>query len=440
MALTKGVNSGWPARSILKTRVRPISWLLLAGLNLAVPVWSQKRITETAPGQALPGTTPGLTSSVPSVVRGGNFLDRIYRPASSYGGDFSGPPAVGSFSAPSGGAVLDPAARQRLIDARDRRKNWAIDGYARANRGEVDSDTSRRETSKGVPAESARSVNRADLMLQAVDPEYARRVGQRDSSGLDQPANKTEAAVESANQRAERLRRGENPNDLPDGRDSRHSKDSRDPNEVQDSSESGSLARIGDELAGREPRESDRSGNSLSGAGAGAGVNERIFRGDESGSRASDFLGSQSRPDATSIRLETLRQERESELTSLLSGSEGSGGGLGKGEMDFGLAKGDRAQEFKRMLSTEEQSVGRPGGGLVRTGVAASIAVGASVGGFAAETPFGGASALPNRDLPSFGGSTSANLISAPASTLSKGPPPLTARPAQLPIPMRGQF
>ncbi len=438
MALTRGVNSGWPALSILKTRVRPISWLLLAGLNLALPVGAQKQITETAPGQVLPGTTPGLTSSVPSVVRGGNFLDRIYRPTSSFGSDFSGPPAVGSFSAPSGGAALDPAARQRLIDARDRRKNWAIDGYARANRGEVDSDTSRRETPKGAPAESARSANRADLMLQAVDPEYARRVGQRDPSGLDKPANKTEAAIESANQRAERLRRGENLNDSQDGRDSRRSRDSRDPNDVQDSSEAGSLARTGEDFTGRELRESDRSGASPSGAGA--GVSERSFRGDESGARASDFLPSQSRPDATSIRLETLRQERESELTSLLSGSEGFGGGLGKGEMDFGLSKGDRAQEFKRMLSTDEPSVGRPGGFLAPTGVAASSAVGASVGGFAAEKPFGGASALPNRDLPSFGGSTSANLISAPASTLSKGPPPLTARPAQLPIPMRGQF
>ena len=413
--------------------------LLLGGLCVATPALAQKRIIETAPGQVRLPIVPGTNGAAPNVVRTPGIIERIYRPADSDLGILGGaPPSVSGFSGPSGGTPdIDPAVQQKLIEEQERRKNWAIEAYARQNRGETSYSVPGALDPGEIPAGSNRSIRRADLMLQAVDTDYARIVREQRGSRVEKPTNPGEAAVENAHQRAERMRRGENPNSLTDSRDSLDGADGR----MTDRTPGSFDPFRGGSLREREDRE--RQGLSLSGlsvTGEGASTSR-----ESGGTSLNDLLATGSRGESLSPHLDTIHQDRDAEFSALLGGTPASGGngiGSNKGESGFGLVRGDRAAEFRRLLVADEPAQNR---GTAAAGTAATLSSATPTGtGFGVDKSsgaFSAAGALPGRELPTFNsGSLSGSLTPGPAAPTFSPPPALTARPAQLPIPIRGQF
>ena len=95
--------------------------LLLLGASTSV--WAQRQIVETAPGIRSPGVTNVVAPTLPEGERGGSILDRIYKPNS-----VQLPPLDLGPSGGSSGTRLDPAVEKRLLEERNHKKNWAVEG------------------------------------------------------------------------------------------------------------------------------------------------------------------------------------------------------------------------------------------------------------------------------------------------------------------------
>ncbi len=374
--------------------------LLLLGASTSL--WAQRQIVETAPGARSPGVTNAVAPSLPEGERGGGILDRIYRPNS-----VQLPPLDLGPSGGSSGAKLDPAVEKRLKEERNRKKNWAVEGAARLNRGETGVGERRRSDADGRRSSlEGRPPTAAEIQLQAVDPKFARE--QKKKSG-----GSAEAAADRAAELEERKHAGKDPITL---KDLNHPQDATDV--VETSAELASKDRQ------RRSESKDRWDKVL----------DDKSKPDENRERTISEVGLDLSRKENGVSLESLdsarelvQQQREREFSNLIGDSAAGLPTTSRTESFLGGGPATRSVEFQKLLVQEP--VATP---TARLGLdpSASISSGAAV-------PSLGAS----RELPGISSAAGGFNFSSGQSAPTFAPPPtrLAPLPVQLPAPVRGK-
>ena len=409
--------------------------LVLAGT--AGSVFAQRKIVETAPGALSTVTTNNVAPGARDELRGGNILDRLYRPNSIQLAPLDTAPSAGASVAPQ----LDPVVRKQLLLDRARRRNWAIENAAKINRGETGFERRRGDPSGRRAAVTSREPSSAELRLQAVDPKYAREA-------VERSGNASETALDRSIQKADRQRRqgdGRDSSDPRDPRDPRRNSGPDDPNADPDDLDPDGRA------AGSVRRELGNEGNQDrwdKSLGAERGGEKLTLDGPLDGNAAwesGDSLDAARalRDDLIEARSETLRTERLQELSTLLGDSSSTSANQPRSEFSAGTIRAERDAEFQRLLTPESGSSLAPSISPVSANrLNGEPALATAEGGLnSAVTGFGspGAAAL-QRDLPGLSAPGPAlNFTPSASATFSPSTPRMTPRPFQLQIPERGK-